>query len=367
MFIDLIVGTRPNFIKIAGIIKEIKLFNQNSFKKEKINFRLIHTGQHYSSSLSDSFFNELNIDKPHINLKVKSGSQSTQTSKIMIRYEEILKRKKPSLCLVVGDVNSTMACAITAKKMNIKVAHVEAGLRSNDNSMPEEINRIVTDSITDYFFTTSRYANDNLIKLGFNKKNIHFVGNTMIDTLKSSIQSIVEPQFYKKLDLERKKYFLMTLHRPSNVDDKKKLSALLKNLSKLVYPSKIIFPAHLRTLKMIDRKLVIPINLKIMKPSSYLKFIFLLKNSMAVITDSGGVTEEATVLKVPCLTLRTTTERPETVAQGSNILIGNDFQKLKKYINKIKNKKWKKSFIPHKWDGNASRRIIKKIIKLEIQ
>lgn len=364
MFIDLIVGARPNFIKISGIITEIKVHNKHSKKENKISYRLIHTGQHYSKSLSKAFFNELNIEKPHINLNVRSGSQSNQTAKIMMRYEKILIKKAPSICLVVGDVNSTMACAITAKKMNIKVAHVEAGLRSYDNSMPEEINRIVTDSITDYFFTTSTQANENLRNAGVNRSNIFFVGNTMIDTLKNNIESIFKPKFYNKFKMQDKNYFLMTLHRPSNVDNQIKLQKLIKNLAKLTYPLKLIFPAHLRTLKKIDKGFDIPKNLKILKPISYLQFIYLLKNSKAVITDSGGVTEEATLLKIPCLTLRSSTERPETIDKGSNVLVDNNFSKLERYIDLIKKNKWKNSSVPSKWDGKASKRIVRILVSL---
>ena len=354
MLIDIIAGTRPNFVKIASIINALVESNYN------INYRLIHTGQHYNDELSKIFFSQLKIPKPKINLDVGSGSQAEQVGLIMSKYEKVLLREKPQICIVVGDVNSTMACAITAKKMNIKVAHVEAGIRSKDMSMPEEINRMVTDSITDYFFTTSKFANKNLKNLGVDKNNIFFVGNTMIDTLLSNRDKLIKPDFYDLHNL-RNEYFVLTLHRPSNVDDKMVFTNIINQIMDSTHSYKVIFPVHPRTQK--NLKSITNISERLICVSSlpYLQFNYLVKNSKAVITDSGGITEEATVYGVPCLTMRDTTERPETVENGTNILIGSNPENLSKYIDKIISNNWKKSSIPEKWDGKTGSRIIKKI------
>lgn len=357
MLIDLICGARPNFMKIAPLVKELK--NNN-----KIKYRIIHTGQHYNASMSNFFFNDLGIPKPDYNLNAKSGTHSEQTSKIMIGYEKIILIKKPDLCIVVGDVNSTLACSIVAKKNNVKLAHVESGLRSGDLTMPEEINRIVTDSLSDIFFTTSTNANRNLIAEGKKAKNIYFVGNTMIDTLINFKNKIHKPKLFKKFDLLNNNYFILTLHRPSNVDDKIKLINLLKQISKSCKNIKIIFPVHPRINKFMKKQLNIPKNIILTKPIGYLDFLYLIKNAKGIITDSGGITEEATYLKIPCITLRNSTERPETIKLGSNILVGNDFQKIKINISKIINNKWKNSSIPAKWDGKTSKRIINIISSL---
>ena len=357
--LDLIVGARPNFIKIAPIIHAIKM------KKDKsISFRLIHTGQHYDHNMSNSFFKQLSIPNPDLNIGAGSGTQAEQTTKIMIGYENILKKKLADICLVVGDVNSTMACAIVAKKMGLKVAHVEAGFRTFDVDMPEEINRMVTDSITDYFFTTSEYANENLKKIGVNSNNIFFVGNTMIDTLIKQKSNFSKPYFWNEFRLKSKEYLTLTLHRPSNVDDKanfvKILSIILDNSNNIP----IIFPVHPRTKKHIATFNNEYKNLYTVLPLPYLEFNYLVKNSKAVITDSGGITEETTVLNVPCMTLRDNTERPETIYIGTNELIGTDIEKIKPSMKRLFNGNWKSGKVPPKWDGNAAKRIIDSLIKI---
>lgn len=361
MLIDIIAGARPNFIKIAPIISSIELKKKEGFDVE---FRLIHTGQHYDKKMSGDFFTELNISTPHFNLEVGSGTQAEQTSKIMTKYEEILIKNPCDLCLVVGDVTSTMACSITAKKMLIKVAHVEAGIRSGDLSMPEEINRLITDSITDYFFTTSEYANSNLIKSGIDKEKIFFVGNTMIDTLLKNMAKFMKPDFWDNEKLENKNYFVLTLHRPSNVDSISNLNDLLKEIIFNTKSKKIIFPVHPRTLKNLKDITFKYENLIITEPMSYLKFNYLVYNSLGVITDSGGITEETTVMGVPCLTLRDSTERPETCVIGTNELIGTDPKNLKFYLEKLLSGNWKSGNIPPMWDGKTGERIVEKLIQI---
>ena len=360
MKIDIIAGTRPNFIKISPIINQIKL-KQNFYK---ISYRLIHTGQHYDEDMSSNFFEQLNIPHPDINLNVGSSTHAKQTGDIMLRYENVLNQEKPDICLVVGDVNSTMACSIVAKKANIKLIHVEAGIRSWDLSMPEEINRIITDSITDYFFTTSKKANENLLSIGINEERIFYVGNTMIDTLKKYKNKLIRPEIWDRLSLKEKRYIVMTLHRPSNIDDKKRLKRIINEVHKSLGSIPIIFSAHPRTLQQIDALDIILPNLYVTEPLSYLEFNYLVKSSMAVITDSGGITEETTIMKIPCMTLRDTNERPETVSIGTNELLGLNYRAIKPAIKKLILGKWKKGGTPPLWDGRASKRIIQCIIKL---
>ncbi len=360
--IDIIAGARPNFMKISPIIKEI---NNVNLKSDKIQYRLIHTGQHYDDNMSESFFDQLKIPKPQINLNSGSGTQSEQTSKIMIGYEKALNDELPNYCLVVGDVNSTLGCSIVAKKMGIKVIHVEGGIRSGDMCMPEEINRIVTDSITDYFFTTSKTANKNLVKEGKNEKNIFFVGNTMIDTLLTFKKNFSKPYIWDKFKLSEKKYFILTLHRPSNVDDKDLFKNIIREIINSANGFTVIYPAHPRTIKNLSEIKIDFEKLKIVEPLSYLEFNYLVSRSLAVITDSGGITEETTVLNIPCITLRDSTERPETVTEGTNVLVGTDPKKIAPEIKKIVNGKWKKGTIPELWDGNASKRIIDYILSFQ--
>lgn len=355
MKITIVAGARPNFIKIAPIIKAIE---KKQIEGAKISFRLVHTGQHYDKNLSDTFFQELNIPKPNANLEVKSGSQSMQTAAIMVAFEQELLQNPCDLVLVVGDVNSTMACAIVAKKLNIKVTHVEAGIRSGDMTMPEEINRIVTDSITDYFFTTSIWAGENLLKYGADATNIHFVGNVMIDTLYQNLDRISAPLFWNEFNLEPKNYIILTLHRPSNVDEEQSLIQLLQGIDTMVGDKKVIFPIHPRTKAILGETKLDLKNIVFVEPQGYLNFMFLIKNSFAVITDSGGISEETTVLGIPCFTMRNNTERPETQTVGTNTLVGTSIANLNKMFGDFLQNGTRKAGIPALWDGKASERII---------
>ena len=355
MKITIVAGARPNFIKIAPIIKAIE---KKQIEGAKISFRLVHTGQHYDRNLSDTFFQELNIPKPNANLEVKSGSQSIQTAAIMVAFEQELVQNPCDLVLVVGDVNSTMACAIVAKKLNIKVTHVEAGIRSGDMTMPEEINRIVTDSITDYFFTTSIWAGENLLKYGADATNIHFVGNVMIDTLYQNLDRISAPLFWNEFNLEPKNYIILTLHRPSNVDEEQSLIQLLQGIDTMVGDKKVIFPIHPRTKAILGETKLDLKNIVFVEPQGYLNFMFLIKNSFAVITDSGGISEETTVLGIPCFTMRNNTERPETQTVGTNTLVGTSIANLNKMFGDLLQNGTRKAGIPALWDGKASERII---------
>ena len=361
MLIDLIAGARPNFMKIAPITHAIQLAQKQG---KKIDFRLIHTGQHYDKNMSDSFFDQLNIPLPDVNLGAGGGTQAEQTAAIMIGYEKIIIEKKPDLCLVVGDVTSTMACAITAQKLNVKVAHVEAGIRSGDWTMPEEIYRMVTDSITNYFFTTTEIANDNLKKNGVSDDRIFWVGNTMIDTLLKHRKNFVKPKIWDEIALMDKNYLVMTLHRPANVDKDDKLINLINEIVKNSNGLPLIFPVHPRTAKIIESLGIKHPNLYLIEPQGYLEFNYLVERSKAVITDSGGITEETTVLGVPCITLRNNTERPETVTLGTNELIGTDPKAIEPALKKLFEENWKKGSIPPLWDGKTAERIVEILIKI---
>lgn len=363
MKITIVAGARPNFIKIAPIIRAIE---QKQKAGAPLSYRLVHTGQHYDKNLSDTFFEELNIPKPDANLEVKSGSQSVQTANIMVAFEQELLENPTDLVLVVGDVNSTMACTIVAKKMNIKVTHVEAGIRSGDMTMPEEINRIVTDSITDFFFTTSTSATENLIRFGANPEQVHFVGNVMIDTLYQNQHRFEQPAFWVDMELEKGKYIILTLHRPANVDEEDSLVSLLEGIDQLAQGKKIIFPIHPRTKAILgERQLKTP-NIIFIEPQGYLNFMYLVANSFAVITDSGGISEETTVLGIPCFTMRNNTERPETISVGTNHLVGTKVEKLVETYTDFLQNGMKKAGIPDLWDGKASERIIEILLQKEI-
>jgi len=355
ILIDIIAGARPNFMKIAPIVKAL---DKHQEAGGALRYRIIHTGQHYDEKMSDSFFSQLGIPKPDINLEVGSGTQAEQTAGIMLGYEGILTEKKSNLCLVVGDVTSTMACAIVAQKMGVKVAHVEAGIRSGDWSMPEEINRMVTDSISNYFFTTSEFANESLKKSGVSEDRIFFVGNTMIDTLLANMKRFKAPEFWAELGLKSGEYLVLTLHRPSNVDSPEGLKVLLDTIAVGAKNYPIVFPVHPRTKKVMENIGPISKIFNLVDPQPYLEFNYLVKNAKAVITDSGGITEEATVFGVPCMTLRDSTERPETITIGTNELIGTKPENLLPALEKLFSGDWKKGAVPPLWDGKTAERIV---------
>ena len=362
MHITIIAGARPNFMKIAPIIDAIHKAQKEG---DKISYRLIHTGQHYDKNMSDSFFEQLGIPQPDVNLGAGGGSQAEQTAFIMIGYEKLLIAETTDLCLVVGDVTSTMACSIVAQKLHIPVAHVEAGIRSNDWTMPEEINRLVTDSITNYFFTTTAEAGQNLIESGVDKNKISWVGNTMIDTLLKHRTRFQKPAIWDKLKLSKHEYIVMTLHRPGNVDEEGKLKLLIDEIIKHSNNLPLIFPVHPRTAKILQSLGIKHNRLHTIEPLGYLEFNYLVENAKAVITDSGGITEETTVMGIPCMTLRDNTERPETVKIGTNELIGTDPKAIKPAMDKLFSGNWKKGTIPEKWDGKTAERIVSILTKIE--
>jgi len=362
--IILVAGARPNFMKIAPLMNAMK----NHPTLEAI---LVHTGQHYDEKMSHSFFDQLNIPKPHINLEVGSGSHATQTARIMEKFEIVCFSEKPDMVLVVGDVNSTAACSLVASKLHIKVCHYEAGLRSQDRNMPEEINRLVTDAITDLFITTSTDATDNLISEGIHPKNIHMLGNLMIDSLVSHLGLASTQKLNLRdvkgnpLDLSWRTnttpYAMMTFHRPSNVDEGGSLSILVEEWLKTAELMPIIFPIHPRTLgkleqfKLLDR-LTSSSNIYLTGPLAYLDFLKLVSESALVITDSGGIQEETTYLKIPCLTIRPTTERPITIWAGSNqLVLPEDIFYKSKQITEILKADYE---VPIYWEGQAATRII---------
>ena len=363
MLVYIVAGARPNFMKVAPILKSLKLEKE---KSNCIDFKLIHTGQHYDYNMSGSFFEQLEIENPDIFLNAGSGTQAEQTASVMVAFEKELIKTRPSIVIVVGDVNSTMACTIAAKKLNIPVAHVEAGIRSYDLTMPEEINRLVTDSIADYFFTTTIEASQNLKRINISDDKIFFVGNAMIDTLLQNLHKLKEPSVLKENSIELKNYFILTLHRPSNVDDYFKLKQILYTIEKYNNGLPIIFPVHPRTNKVLIENGFHSDKIILTEPLGYHEFIFLIKNAKGIITDSGGVTEEATVLSVPCITLRNSTERPETVSIGTNELVGESMVLLKESINKIVKNEWKSGAIPERWDGQTADRIVEVLLNLNL-
>ena len=373
-----VVGTRPNFMKVAPLMREIFRYPQ------KFDQLFVHTGQHYDYEMSKSFFNDLKLPSPDIYLGIGSGTHAEQTGKIMIEFEKICFKEKPDLIIVVGDVNSTIACVFVAAKLCIPIAHVEAGLRSFDRTMPEEINRILTDQISDYLFTTCEDANQNLIKEGISEQNIFFVGNVMIDTLLDNIEIAKSSIILEKLELRKnnivKKYAVVTLHRPSNVDNREILNGILNVLNELAKEISIIFPAHPRTIKQMQSFKLVKLanykenvfsndlnkktqNMLTISPLSYLDFLCLMSSATIVLTDSGGIQEETTILGIPCLTLRNNTERPITVKEGTNILVGNNSDKIMSIaLSVLKNENSKKK-IPKYWDGKSAERIVKILIK----
>jgi UDP-N-acetylglucosamine 2-epimerase (non-hydrolysing) len=351
-----VVGARPNFVKMAPIFEALER-RVGTFET-----RLVHTGQHYDPRLSNVFFRELSIREPDVNLEVGSGPHGEQTAKIIVGIERLLIADRPDVVLVVGDVNSTLAAALAAVKLGIPVAHVEAGLRSRDRTMPEEINRIVTDTISDYLFTSSRDADENLAREGIEGDRVFFVGNVMIDTLLRCRTAAARSKIHERLGLERRKYALLTLHRPSNVDLTTSFSRLLDALDEIQRQLPIVFPLHPRTEVQLQRtglsdRVAAMSQLRMIPPQSYLDFLALEADAKFVLTDSGGVQEETTVLGVPCLTLRTNTERPVTLTHGTSTLVGNDPQRIVAEAGKILRSEVTNYRIPEFWDGHAAERI----------
>jgi len=353
--IDLIAGARPNFMKIAPIIEALDAAERRG---GALRYRLVHTGQHYDQAMSGEFFAQLGIPAPHVNLEAGSGTQAEQTASIMVKYEQLLLQQPADLCLVVGDVTSTMACAIVARKLGVPVAHVEGGIRSGDWTMPEEINRVVTDAITNWFFTTTALAGENLRRSGVSADQVFLVGNTMIDTLLRQLPRLRPPAFFDELGLQTGKYFVVTLHRPKNVDGEGHLLNLLNAIGDGTGGLPVVFPVHPRTARSLQKLGGSRPNLHYVEPLGYLEFNYLVKHAKGVITDSGGVTEETTVLGIPCLTLRDNTERPETVTIGTNELIGTDPSKLAPALARLMAGEWKKGGVPEYWDGHAAERIV---------
>jgi UDP-N-acetylglucosamine 2-epimerase (non-hydrolysing) len=356
--IMLVCGARPNFMKIAPVIKAMR-------KHGGMRHYLVHTGQHYDEKMSGSFFTDLGIPEPDVDLGVGSGSHAGQTAKIMVEFEKVCEREKPDAVIVVGDVNSTMAAAIVAKKLWIPVGHIEGGLRSSDQRMPEEINRLVTDAISDLFFTTEAEADANLRREGVGPERIHFCGNVMIDTLLENVgRAARESDVLARLQLKEKEYAFLTLHRPSNVDDPAVLKGLLESFAYLQEWVKLVFPVHPRTLGRIDAFGLRPLldgmkNLILTEPLGYLDMLQINSNARFALTDSGGLQEETTVLGIPCITLRENTERPVTVTVGTSELAGNDPKKVRDFVDRILAGDWKKGGQPEGWDGKASERIVK--------
>ncbi|HET8886988.1 MAG TPA: UDP-N-acetylglucosamine 2-epimerase (non-hydrolyzing) [Salinimicrobium sp.] len=361
MQITIIAGARPNFMKIAPIIHAIEKAKQGG---KNIDYRLVHTGQHYDKKMSGNFFEQLEIPEPHANLASGSGTQAEQTAAIMMRFEKELQQHPADLVLVVGDVTSTMACAITAQKLHTKVAHVEAGIRSGDWSMPEEINRLATDAITNYFFTTSEIANENLRNSGVAEDRIFFVGNTMIDTLLKQRANFKKPAIWDELSLKEKDYLVMTLHRPANVDEEEKLKSLMDELINNTHDLPLIFPVHPRTAKILKNLGVSHPRLHMVEPLSYLEFNYLVEKAKAVVTDSGGITEEASIMNVPCMTLRDNTERPETITMGTNELLGTNPEAIKPAMDKLFSGEWKEGKEIPLWDGHCAERMVEHLLAL---
>ncbi len=347
-----VVGARPNFMKIAPIM--------DAFATRPILARLVHTGQHYDASMSDSFFEQLGIPRPHVNLGVGSGTHAVQTAEIMRAFEPVLDAEAPRAVLVVGDVNSTIACALVAAKKGVPVIHVEAGLRSFDRRMPEEINRVLTDQISDLLFTTERGALVNLQREGIDPRRVHFVGNVMIDTLKRNLKRAI-PVEQTLGERPAEGYAVLTLHRPSNVDDRDTLAGLLDAVGRIAQRLPVIFPIHPRTRAAAERlglsaRLERP-GIHLLPPLGYLEMLGLTREATVVLTDSGGLQEETTALGVPCITLRENTERPITLSEGTNTLTGTDPDKILQCFEDILASGGKRGRIPEYWDGRASERI----------
>ena len=341
-----VVGARPNFMKVAPVLRALK-------SRRDVRQTLVHTGQHYDANMSDVFFQQLGMPEPDMNLEVGSGSHARQTSDIMSRFEPVVLERKPDIVLVYGDVNSTVAAALVCSKLRIRVGHVEAGLRSFDRTMPEEINRLLTDQMADLLFTPSEDGDRNLAREGVASEKIHRVGNVMIDSLVQLLPLALQ----SKMDGLPDRYALVTLHRPSNVDDDRILRSILQSLLEVNAELKIVFPIHPRTRQRIADFGIDTSQLHLLEPLPYIEFLALQRRAAVVITDSGGIQEETTYLNVPCLTLRKNTERPVTVTLGTNVLVGQDASRLRAELQKIRNGTAKKGSIPPLWDGHAGERI----------
>jgi len=366
-----VVGARPNFMKVAPVIKAINKHNTQLAKRltgkqanhSNMQHLLVHTGQHYDDNMSDNFFRQLEIPEPDINLGVGSASHAEQTGKIMIEFEKVLLQQKPNMVIVLGDVNSTIACSLVASKLGIQVAHIEAGLRSFDRSMPEEVNRVLTDAITDMHFTTEASANKNLTHEGIPQEKIFFVGNVMIDTLVSCLDKIKDARLPFN-NIEQKSYALITLHRPSNVDNPVILGKILDAFYNISKRLKLVIPLHPRTRKNIetfgfqDKLNEISNNAIITDPIGYLELLILNRCAKLVITDSGGLQEETTFLGIPCITMRNNTERPSTVDLGTNVIVGNDLEAFYTNFDKIMLGDFKNGRLPPLWDGKTAERIV---------
>jgi UDP-N-acetylglucosamine 2-epimerase (non-hydrolysing) len=361
MKIFLVAGARPNFMKIAPLIDLLR-------EQSRVRPVLIHTGQHYDNAMSRAFFQDLKLSPPDMNLGVGSGSQAQQTGRIMVEFERLVFKQRPDLVVVVGDVNSTVACSLVAVKLGIPVAHVEAGLRSFDRRMPEEINRVLTDAISDYLFTTCTDANENLLREGISLEKIFFVGNVMIDALLKFREKAGNSPILEKLGLRQREYVLMTLHRPSNVDQAETFKGILHAVEAIQRRMPVVFPIHPRTRKMLrqfalqDEASQIP-HLQIIDPVGYIDFLRLMDRARLVLTDSGGIQEETTVLGVPCLTLRQNTERPITVRQGTNRVVGSDPNRIIEEANAVLTQWIRKPRMPKFWDGRAAQRIVDVLLK----
>lgn len=356
-----IVGARPNLVKIAPLLREMR-------RRSEIRSLLVHTGQHYDERLSEIFFRQMGIPEPDINLEVGSGSQAWQTAEVLKRIEPILIEHSPDLVLVVGDVNSTLAASLAAAKLGIRIAHVEAGLRSFDRTMPEEINRVLTDALADDLFVTEPEAVENLIREGRSREAIHLVGNVMIDALRQSLPLAQDSRLAQELGLTKNgaclPFAVLTLHRPANVDSTAALEGLLRIIDTVAARLPVIFPVHPRTKKKLEG--VVCRNggdIKIIPPASYLDFLYLLSRAKVVLTDSGGIQEETTALGVPCLTLRENTERPITVTEGTNQVVGQDADKILRAVDMVLAGKWKEGRVPLLWDGHAAERIIDVLVR----
>ncbi|HYP28403.1 MAG TPA: UDP-N-acetylglucosamine 2-epimerase (non-hydrolyzing) [Blastocatellia bacterium] len=352
-----VVGARPNFMKIAPVMEEMRR------RPGAILPLLVHTGQHYDESMSDSFFEDLGIPRPDINLEVGSASHAQQTARIMTAFERVLEDHAPDWVVVVGDVNSTMAATLVAAKMDVRVAHVEAGLRSRDRKMPEEVNRLVTDALADLLLTPSLDANDNLLREGVPAEKIRFVGNVMIDTLYRNLERARESRILERLGVAPGRFCAMTLHRPSNVDDKTTLSGILDALEKIQERLPVVFAVHPRTRARLEeydlsRRIARQRDLIATEPLGYLDFLQLYSNSRLVLTDSGGIQEETTALGIPCLTLRSNTERPITVSEGTNRLVGSDPLLIEREAFAALDGQTARGRVPELWDGRAAGRIV---------